>query len=151
MPRTKKTTDEAQPIVQKTAVKNGQWLSHGRRKRAVARVRLFSGTGKIVVNDKPVQEYFSGKTAQVLYQKPFVLTDTVGKFDVTVKVLGSGTSGQLGAVIHGISRALISLNPKDFRPILKKAGLLTRDPREKERRKYGLAGKARKRKQSPKR
>lgn len=122
----------------------------GRRKEAIARVRLSEGNGQIVVNGKPIGEYFTGEVAQKFYQKPFDITKSSGKYSVTIKVTGGGKSSQLGAVIHGISRALIKQNP-DFRTLLKREGLLTRDPRAKERRKYGLAGKARAKKQSPKR
>ncbi|MBI4037549.1 30S ribosomal protein S9 [Candidatus Curtissbacteria bacterium] len=122
----------------------------GRRKEAVARIRLFKGTGEIIVNERPIDSYFPGATSKVRWQKPFLLTKSENSYSTTIKVSGSGKSGQLDAVIHGISRAL-SLADTNFRPILKKAGLLTRDPRVKERRKYGLAQKARKGKQSPKR
>lgn len=122
----------------------------GRRKEAIARVRLLSGGGQITVNGKPVGEYFAGVIFQKLYSKPFEVTKTVGKYSVTVKVEGGGTTSQLGAVIHGISRALAKENA-DFRTLIKKEGLLTRDARVKERRKYGNAQKARAKKQSPKR
>lgn len=123
----------------------------GRRKEAVARVRLFSGQGQMTVNGKPVAEYFRGLAAQNAYQKPFLLTNTLGKYTATVKVLGGGTSSQLGAVVHGVARALALIDEKVFRQTLKSNGLLTRDPRAKERRKYGLAHAARAKKQSPKR
>lgn len=124
----------------------------GRRREAIARVRLYSsGSGKIMVNGKAVEQYFYGQTRQVAYAMPFVVTDTVGKFDVSAKVAGGGMSGQLGALVHGIARALEKKDKEKFRPLLKKAGLMTRDPRAKERRKPGLAQKARARKQSPKR
>lgn len=122
----------------------------GRRKESVARVRLLKGQSPITVNGKAISTYFSGMVAQKMYSKPFELTKTMGQFTGTIKVLGGGTSSQLDAVVHGISRALERVN-KEFRPALKSAGLLTRDARVKERRKYGLAGKARKVKQSPKR
>lgn len=124
--------------------------AHGRRKEAVARVRLFKGKGENTVNAKPIMDYFPGTVFTSKLERPFNLTKTEGQYYITVKVDGSGKSGQLDATIHGISRALISENP-DFRTILKRAGLLTRDPRIKERRKYGRAQKARKGKQSPKR
>lgn len=130
--------------------KTDYFVAHGRRKEAVARVRLFKGKGQMIVNEKPIEKYFPGEVAKIKWQKPFVLTKSEGTYFATIKVEGSGKNGQLEAVVHGISRALISVNP-DFRPILKKAHLLTRDPRVKERRKYGLAQKARKGKQSPKR
>src|SRR3972149_7970349 len=125
-------------------------VAHGRRKEAVARVRLFKGKGQMIVNEKPIEQYFPGEIAKIKWQRPFALTKSEGTYFATVKVKGSGKNGQLEAGIHGLSRALILTNP-DFRPILKKAHLLTRDSRVKERRKYGLAQKARKGKQSPKR
>jgi small subunit ribosomal protein S9 len=124
--------------------------AHGRRKEAVARVRLYKGRGQTLVNNKPIEDYFPFIVSKTQWKKPFVLTKSEGDFYATIKVGGSGKSGQLGAVIHGLSRALI-LENSEFRPILKKAGLLTRDSRVKERRKFGLAQKARKGKQSPKR
>lgn len=124
--------------------------AHGRRKEAVARVRLYSGKGETVVNEKPIADYFPSEVAKSQYMKPFFLTKTEDKFYASIKVTGSGKSGQLDAVLHGLANTLIKANTQ-FRPILKKAGLLTRDSRVKERRKYGLAQKARKGKQSPKR
>lgn len=125
--------------------------THGRRKEAVARVRLYDGKGQFTVNGKPIEEYFPMAAHASLYMKPFKLTKTEGKYWATIKVAGSGTKGQLDAVIHGLSKALNDVKKDEFRPILKKAGLLKRDPRVKERRKYGRAQKARKGKQSPKR
>lgn len=124
--------------------------AHGRRKEAVARVRLFNGKGDLIVNNKPIGEYFPSETFKSLYMKPFYLTKMEDKFHATIKVSGSGKKGQLDAIIHGLANTLIKADPQ-FRPILKKAGLLKRDPRVKERRKYGRAQKARKGKQSPKR
>ncbi len=127
-------------------------LAVGRRREAVARVRLYSkGSGIITVNAKPVEEYFTGSVNKIFYLKPLAVTDTVGKFDITVKVEGGGLSGQLGAMIHGIARALSSLNKEKYRSLLKKQGLLTRDPRTRQRRMVGTGGKARRKKQSPKR
>jgi small subunit ribosomal protein S9 len=123
----------------------------GRRKEAVARVRLLPGEGKMTVNGKPISEYFRGIINQKSYQKPFEVTGTLGKYTATVKVIGGGTASQLGAVLHGISRALTLVDKDKFRSLLKKEGLLTRDPRVRERRKMGQAGKARAKKQSPKR
>ena len=120
----------------------------GRRKEASARVMLQKGKGQFLVNDRPIEQYFPNEAVKL--EKPFKITDTQGLYFATVKVKGSGKAGQLDAVIHGISRALILAQP-ETRPALKKAGLLTRDPRVKERRKYGRAQKARKGKQSPKR
>lgn len=125
--------------------------SVGRRKEAVARVRLFPGQGQMMVNGKPISEYFRGPISQKKYQKPFELTKTSGKYTGTVLVVGGGTSSQLDAVVHGISRVLEKIDKETNRTTLKKAGLLTRDPRVKERRKYGLAHAARAKKQSPKR
>lgn len=125
--------------------------SHGRRKEAVARVRLYQGSGLTTVNGKPIEEYFPNAIQKAQFLKPFKLTKTEGKFYATIKINGSGKKGQLDAVVHGISRALNGQNRDDFRTTLKRAGLLTRDPRVKERRKYGRAQKARKGKQSPKR
>ena len=122
----------------------------GRRKTSVARVRLFAGKEETIVNGIPIETYFPGEVAKIKWQKPFFLTKTQDQYYASIKVIGSGKSGQLDAVTHGLSRALNMANP-DFRTILKKAGLLTRDPRVKERRKYGLAQKARKGKQSPRR
>jgi len=124
--------------------------AHGRRKEAAARVRLYAGKGEILVNNKPIGKYFPSEAAKTEYLKPFHITETLDKYYATIHVEGSGVSGQLGAVVHGISRALNEADKK-YRPILKRAGLLTRDSRVKERRKYGLAQKARKGKQSPKR
>ena len=122
----------------------------GRRKAAIARVRLFHGKGETLVNDQPIAKYFSGEITKTFYQKPFNLTESLGKYYATIKVVGSGQKSQLGAVIHGLARALDKDN-QEFHSILKKNKLLTRDPRVKERRKVGQMGKARKKKQSPKR
>jgi len=123
----------------------------GSRKRATARVWLYRGNGDILVNDQKLEAYFPGKVDRFKLKEPFMLTKTEGKFYATIKVAGGGLAGQLGAVIHGLSRALAKVEEKKYRPILKKAGLLTRDSREKERRKPGRAGKARAKRQSPKR
>ncbi|HET9947014.1 MAG TPA: 30S ribosomal protein S9, partial [Patescibacteria group bacterium] len=104
-----------------------------------------------LVNEMPIEHYFSGPIAKATYMKPLEVTDTVGKYAITVRVAGGGNSGQLDALIHGISRALSALDVVKFRPALKAAGLLTRDPRTRERRKVGTGGKARRKKQSPKR
>ncbi len=122
----------------------------GRRKEAVARVRVSDGNGKIIVNAKPITEYFRGQIHENAYNKPFQVTKTEGKFDISVKVVGGGSIGQLDAVVHGIARSL-SQKSLELRTLLKRAGLLTRDPRAKERRKFGNAHKARAKKQSPKR
>ncbi len=117
-----------------------RYYGTGKRKTAVARVWLKSpGEGKIVVNKRPVEDYFPRETLRLMILQPFKLTDTLGKFDVYVNVRGGGLSGQAGAIRHGISRALTQYS-LDLRPILKKAGLLTRDARKKERKKYGQRG-----------
>ena len=123
----------------------------GRRKKAIARVRLFKGKGKTIVNEKPISDYFPTKQEEFFYLMPFRVTDTEGKYYVTVKVIGSGKRAQLGAVVHGIARALDKENQEKFHSLLKKHKLLTRDPRARERRKVGQGGKARRKKQSPKR
>jgi small subunit ribosomal protein S9 len=109
----------------------------GRRKKSVARVRLYPGTGLITVNDRDIEEYFGLDTLKLIVRQPLVLTNTADKFDIVTKVNGGGVSGQAGAIRHGISRALLQAGD-ELRPILKKAGFLTRDPRMKERKKYGL-------------
>ncbi len=114
-----------------------QYLGTGRRKKSIARVRLLPGTGNITVNKRDVEEYFGLETLKMIVRAPMVLTDTLSKFDVKVNVIGGGTTGQAGAIRHGIARALLIANP-ELRPALKKAGYLTRDPRMKERKKYGL-------------
>jgi small subunit ribosomal protein S9 len=112
----------------------------GKRKTAVARVWLkMPGEGRIIVNKRDFEDYFPRETLRLMVLQPFKLTDTLGKFDVLVNVRGGGVSGQAGAIRHGISRALVAYN-SDLRPILKKAGLLTRDARKKERKKYGQRG-----------
>lgn len=148
----KKTKDEKKLTQEKKVYKKDYILTVGRRKAAVARVRLYQkGSGSIVVNNKPVEEYFSGLANKVAYLTPFGVTDTEGKFDITVRVIGGGPRGQLGAVIHGIARAMEKLDKEKYRPSLKKKGLLTRDSRIRERRKVGMGGKSRRKKQSPKR
>ena len=115
------------------------YLATGKRKNAVARVRLKSGTGRIMVNGKDAKEYFRRESALPYIEQPLELTESLGKLDVYANIRGGGLSGQAGALRHGISRALLEMNP-DLRPVLKRAGLVTRDPRAKERKKYGLAG-----------
>lgn len=121
----------------------------GRRKTSIARVIMSHGSGQIIVNNKPVDSYFPRETLRMMIRQPLELTGMVGKYDVTVNVDGGGLTGQAGAVRHGISRALVRMD-NDLRPRLKKEGFLTRDPREKERKKYGQKG-ARKRFQFSKR
>ena len=114
-----------------------RYYGTGRRKSSVARVYLVPGTGNIVINKRSIDEYFGLETLKLIVRQPLVATETVDKFDVLVNVHGGGTTGQAGAIRHGISRALCQADA-DFRPVLKKAGFLTRDPRMKERKKYGL-------------
>ncbi|GGK21018.1 30S ribosomal protein S9 [Caldalkalibacillus thermarum] len=109
----------------------------GRRKEAVARVRLVPGDGKIIINKRDIDDYFGLETLKKIVRQPLELTETEGKYDVLVNVKGGGFTGQAGAIRHGISRALLEADP-ELRPALKKAGFLTRDPRMKERKKYGL-------------
>lgn len=123
----------------------------GRRKSASARVRLFRGKGESTVNGKPVDKYFIGAIYEDKWLKPFRVIDEMDKFYFTAKVVGGGKKGQIDAVVLGISRALSKLEEEKYRIPLKKAGLLTRDSRVKERRKVGTGGKARRKKQSPKR
>ncbi len=113
------------------------FMGTGRRKKSVARVRLVAGTGKIVINKRDLDDYFGLETLKMIVRAPLEKTSTLGKYDVLVNVYGGGTTGQAGAIRHGISRALIVAEP-ELRSILKKEGFLTRDPRMKERKKYGL-------------
>lgn len=135
----------------------------GRRKSAIARVRLYiapgeinmkdmvMGRGDIFVNNLPASKYFPGEVFKKLYMEPFQLTSTQGRYAISAFISGGGLSGQVGAFRHGIARVLEKIDKETYRPILKKSGLMTRDPREKERRKAGNAQKARAKKQSPKR
>ena len=116
---------------------NVQMYGTGRRKSSVARVRLVPGTGKIVINDRDIDDYFGLETLKVVVRQPLVATDTLGKYDVIAKVNGGGFTGQAGAIRHGIARALLTIE-EEYRPVLKAAGFLTRDSRMKERKKYGL-------------
>ena len=109
----------------------------GRRKKSIARVYLVPGTGKVTINKRDIDEYLGLETLKLIVRQPLVATETVDKFDVLVNVHGGGTSGQAGAIRHGIARALVHADV-DYRPVLKKAGFLTRDPRMIERKKYGL-------------
>lgn len=129
----------------------GQDLYHavGKRKTSIARIWMKPGRGQITINKRPIDEYIKRESDKVLILQPLELTDTLGKYDIAANVQGGGVSGQAGAIRHGISRALVDINP-DFRLPLKKGELLTRDPRMKERKKYGQPG-ARKRFQYSKR
>ena len=109
----------------------------GRRKSSIARVRLYPGSGKITINGRDIDDYFGLETLKLIINQPFGVTNTMGKFDIVANVKGGGISGQAGAIRHGVSRALI-LADESYRPLLKKSGFLTRDPRMKERKKYGL-------------
>ena len=111
----------------------------GRRKSSVARVRVYNGTGKIIINDRDIEEYFGLETLKLIVRQPLALTGNLDKFDIVCRVAGGGVTGQAGAIRHGLSRALLQFN-EELRPELKKAGFLTRDPRMKERKKYGLKG-----------
>lgn len=109
----------------------------GRRKKAIARIRLIPGEGNIIINRRPLDEYFGLETLKLAVRQPLTLTDTVSRFDVLATVNGGGYTGQAGAIRHGIARALVKAD-EELKPVIKKAGLLTRDPRMKERKKYGL-------------
>ena len=126
-----------------------QYLGTGRRKNAVARIRIMPGSGKFTVNSRELEEYFGKKTLVMIVQQPFDVTETAGKYDVIARVHGGGTTGQAGAIRMGVARALLKVD-ESLRPALKRAKFLTRDPRMKERRKYGLK-KARKAPQFSKR
>lgn len=116
---------------------NARYYGTGRRKSSVARVYLTPGTGKVTINKRDIDEYLGLETLKVIVRQPLVATETVDKFDVLVNVKGGGYSGQAGAIRHGIARALLQADA-DYRPVLKSQGFLTRDPRMKERKKYGL-------------
>lgn len=155
-------TKEVIPVIKEATVSYYEAL--GRRKEATARVRLYVvagekvtiggkelAKGELVVNSRSAEQYFPGEVYKKMYLEPYRTTNTMGRFVTSILVSGGGLGGQLGAVIHGISRALLKVDVEKFRPILKKRGFLKRDPRAKQRRKAGFAGKSRARKQSPKR
>ena len=121
----------------------------GRRKKSVARVRVYEGTGNITINSRDIDDYFGLETLKLIVRQPMEITNTVGKYDIVATVVGGGVSGQAGAIRHGLARALV-ISDENNKSVLKKAGLLTRDPRMKERKKYGLK-KARKAPQFSKR
>lgn len=166
MPRKKKVTEVeiVQTPSEDKVASPSFYYAVGRRKTSSARVRLYGVAdtevkvgnltvkkGEIYVNNRPIEQYFRGEAFAKIYLEPFRTTNTMGRFAGTIRVVGGGASGQLAAVIHGISRALAKVDPEKFPTILRKRGFMTRDPREKQRRKAGFAGKARARKQSPKR
>ena len=109
----------------------------GRRKKSIARVRIYPGTGMITINKRDIDDYFGLETLKLIVNQPYEVTDTIGKFDIVCTVTGGGISGQAGAIRHGLAKALLQAD-EAYRPALKKAGFLTRDPRMKERKKYGL-------------
>ena len=111
----------------------------GRRKKSIARVRVYAGTGKITINDRDIDDYFGLDTLKLIVRQPLALTELTDKFDIVCRVTGGGVTGQAGAIRHGLARALLQYD-ESLRPALKKAGFLTRDPRMKERKKYGLKG-----------
>ena len=117
---------------------NPYFYGTGRRKKSVARVRVYPGTGKIVINDREIDDYFGLDTLKLIVRQPLELTGLTDRFDVICSVTGGGVTGQAGAIRHGIARALLQYDAENLRPMLKSAGFLTRDPRMKERKKYGL-------------
>ncbi len=118
--------------------KSSYFYGTGRRKSSVARVRLYPGTGRVTINNRPMDDYFGLDTLKLIVRQPLELTKTAQQFDIVCRVCGGGVTGQAGAIRHGISRALLQYDAEKLRPALKKAGFLTRDPRMKERKKYGL-------------
>ena len=157
------TIIEQPKVEKKKAEKKPYVMAVGRRREAVARVRLYEDIktgivwgdavvkkGEMYVNNLPIEKYFSFSSYQPIFKEPFRTTNTQNRFAVTIKVVGGGKSGQLGAVVHGLARALEKADPS-FRPILKKKGFLTRDARTRQRRNVGMGGKSRRKKQSPKR
>lgn len=123
----------------------------GKRRESSARVRLFKGKGVNTVNGIPAFDYFPGKIMKILLERPFGVTETSQNYYFSAKVVGGGKMGQIGALVHGLARAIVKASPEKFRPPLKKAGLLTRDSRTRQRRMVGMGGKSRRAKQSPKR
>ncbi len=123
----------------KKAKATDRYYGTGRRKKSVARVYLMPGDGKITINKRDIDDYFGMETLKTIVRQPLVATSAIGKYDVQVNVFGGGYTGQAGAIRHGISRALLQVDD-EYRPVLKKEGYLTRDPRMKERKKYGLKG-----------
>ena len=123
----------------------------GRRKTAIARVRIWPGKQELTVNGKPISQYFKGATMKKLYLRPFEATETLNQITGSIKITGSGLMGQIDAIVHGISRALLKMDSEKYKPVLRARGYLTRDDRMKETRKVGQGGRARAKKQSPKR
>ena len=118
---------------------NPYFYGTGRRKKSIARVRVYAGTGKITINDRDIDDYFGLDTLKLIVRQPLTVTELTDKFDIVCRVTGGGVTGQAGAIRHGLARALLQYD-ESLRPVLKKAGFLTRDPRMKERKKYGLKG-----------
>lgn len=150
--------DAIKKVVKKEVKKANYTYAVGRRKTANARVRIYASASvpgsegvQMTINGKSAEAYFPGETAKAAYRKPFIITETLSKMSASVVVAGSGKMGQLDAVVHGLARALATLDREAFRSILKSAGLLTRDARTRQRRMVGTGGKARRAKQSPKR
>lgn len=151
---TKKNTKKVKPVksVKHSAAKESNFTRGlGRRKTSVARVRIFAGKQEITVNGKAVSKFWPDVNLKPLFLEAFTLTNTLGKFSASAKIVGGGTKSQIGAFTHGVARAFAALDPEAYKEILKEKGLLTRDPRMKETRKVGQGGKARFKKQSPKR
>lgn len=152
---TKKTSKPVKPVkaakVTSTSKITNFTRGLGRRKTSVARVRLYVGKQEILINDKPVSVYWRDEVLKSLYQKPFIVTDTLNKYTVSAHIVGGGQKSQIGAFVHGVARAFDLLDREKYHVILKKADLLSRDPRMRETRKVGRGGKSRFRKQSPKR
>jgi len=150
--KSEKTIKPDKKVQAKKTRKDEYIYAVGRRKTATVRVRLYPNKeGNIIVNEKPIDQYFFGECYKKIYLEPLRICNVIGKYLITIKVKGSGKMGQLGAVIHGVSRVLAKLNEEKFKPLLRKRGFLTRDPRKRERRKVGMGGKARRKRQSPRR
>lgn len=139
------------PVKKSSKSKKDYVYASGKRRTASARARLFRGKGESVVNGKPADKYFAGLITKEDWSRPFRILDVSDKYYATVKVMGGGMQGQLAATAHAIAKALVKVEKENFRPLLKKAGLLTRDPRTRQRRMIGTGGKSRRAKQSPKR
>lgn len=154
---TKKSKIAVKPV-KTTPVKKGvlampkeYFASVGRRKTSIARVRIWSGKQEITINGKPLSTYFKGETIKKMINSPFVVADVLGQYTGSIKVAGGGLMGQAEAIMHGIGRALLKADPEKFKKLMRDGGFLTRDPRMKETRKAGQGGRARAKKQSPKR